>query len=226
MLGRSCSRSASATAAGTALRRTGRTAAPGRAGHAAGGLPPPRALARHDDHALRRLAARGGEEAVDRGRALVGVLTLDYRRLEAARPRGVRAEADDLRVAREVGPARLEAVEGVLRDGGHVAAVAHEQRRADRGAGQYGAGHGTLPVVLVDEHDGGGPCGVAGGGEDRGGDAGGVGCRVAAADADRVLRRARGEAELGRGLRVVRGGAAELGRAARLVAEAASGDGA
>ena len=75
----------------------------------------------------------------------------------------------------------------------------------------------------VHEHDGGGPVGVAGGREQRAGDAGGVGDRVGAAHPDRVARGGGGEAELLGGLVVVRIDA-QLRRALLVVAERATAD--
>ena len=191
---------------------------PRRRGHGELGL-----LARGHDHVGAGLAPGRREEAVDGRGALVGIVALQDGGLEAVGPGGLVADPDHLRVLGQVRAGGLEPLERVLGHGGQLVAVGDQDRRADRARGQHRGGHARLPVVLVHQHDGGGPVGVGGRGEDRAGHAGGVRGGVGATDADGVLGGRRGEAELGRGLLVV-GLGAQLGRAVVLAAEAAAGE--
>jgi hypothetical protein len=155
------------------------------------------------------------------GGALEGVVALDDRRAVAAGVGDVVADADHLGVLGQVRTLGLELVERVLADAGQVAAVAEQQRRADRRAGQHRGRDGSLPVALVHERDRGRAVEAAGRGEQRAGHARGVGGHVGASDSDRVAGRAGREAQLGGGLGVVLTDA-ELGRLALVVADRAA----
>ena len=77
------------------------------------------------------------------------------------------ADADHLRVLRQVGAARLRGWSSVSAvTAGRSLAVGEQDRRADRRARQHGGRDRGLPVVLVHEHHGGGPVGLARGRED------------------------------------------------------------
>ena len=131
-----------------------------------------------------------------------GVGALDVRAAQAL-GLGRLADADDLRVAGLLGAGGAERVERGLRRVGQLVAVGEQHRRAQRPAHELRGGDRRAPVLAVDERDR-GRAGVARArGVDRLRDARGVGDRVGAAHARRVLRGEAGEAEALRRLLVV-----------------------
>jgi hypothetical protein len=141
-------------------------------------------------------------QLVDRLGELGGADAFEVGAAQALRRRGL-ADADDLRLARLLGPGGAEGVERGLRRVGQLVAVGEQERRAQRPAHQLRGGDRRAPVLAVDERDGGGPRVARARGEDRLGHTRGVRDRVGAAHARRVLGGEAGEAEVLRGLLVV-----------------------
>jgi hypothetical protein len=127
---------------------------------------------------------------------------LDRRRLVALGGRRL-ADADHLGAAGLLRARRDQPPERLLRRGRQLAAVAEQQRRAQRRGHQLRRRDRHAPVGRVDERDRARARVAIARGEDRLRDAGGVGDRVGAADARRVAGRERGEAEVAHRLLVV-----------------------
>ena len=142
------------------------------------------------------------------------------------------ADPDHLRAVDLLRARRRELLERLLAGRRQLAAVGEQHGGAQRARHQLGGRDRRAPVVLLDDHDRARAALVRAGGVDRAGDAGGVGDRVGARHARRVLRREDREAERGRvvGLLLVAAGAEDrlaLSRAlvaAVVVAAAAAGD--
>ena len=187
--------SALRTGPGIELRLTGQRGVAGAGRPRGGGHRPLGAVGRVEHHVRRRPAARGGDEAVDRGRPLERRVALHDGRLEALRAGDVLADPDHLGVLGQVRALGVEPVERVRGHRRQVAPVGQQQRRADRRPGQHRRRDRALPVLRVDEHDGGRAVGAAGGREQGARDAGRVGGGVRARDPDRVARGGRREVE-------------------------------
>ena len=169
-------------------RRVAGAGGPGRGGHRPLGLLAERAP-RRCATACRARPRRSGRWR----RALVGVVALDHRGLKPVGSGSVLTDADHVRVPGEVGALRLQPVERVLRDRRELVAVGQQQRGADRAPREHRGRDPALPVVLVHQHHRRRAGAVARGGIERAGHAGRIGGGVAAADADRVARGARGK---------------------------------
>ncbi len=210
--------------AGTESLFTGRAASPERAAQAAAGMANAASLARVEHHVVRRPPARGREEAVHRRRPARRRRRPPPRR--SCSPLG-RATSSPTRITC-ASFARSDP-RGSSRSSVSAVAAGRElpsDRRMGApigGPDEHGGGHGGLPVVLVHEHHRGGAIGLAGGGEERIGHAGGVRGGVAAADAHGVAGGREGEAELLGGLVVAALRARPAGPRV-VVAEAATGD--
>ena len=169
---------------------------------------------RVEHHVVRRLAARGREEAVDRGGALVGVVALDHRGLVAARA--------GRRRRRSGSPGRPST--GPSPSGSSRSSVSSVTAgRSSPSESRIGAPIGVPASTEAATPPASRPCPRArrrSGGrcrswrEDRAATPAASRRGVAAAHADRVARGGGGEAELLRGLLVV-GLHAELGRRGR-----------
>ena len=202
MRGRRWAVMAALVAAGTRSRSDHRTGSPALAAQAAAGIANSGALEGATRTERVGRARGGGVQLVDRRGELGGGDALDVRAAQALRL-GRLADADDLRVAGLLGAGRAEVVERGLRRVGQLVAVGEQDRRAQRPAHQLRGGDRRAPVLDVDERDG-GRAGVARArGVDRLRHARGVGDRVGAAHARRVLRGEAGEAEVLRRLLVV-----------------------
>ena len=162
-----------------------------------GGQRPFGAVGRVEHDVGRRLAARGRHEAVDRGGALERVVALDDGGLEARRggprPAPIRITCASLDRSEPLG-SRRSSVSSVT--AGRSSPSDSSSGAPIGGPARTAGGDRRLPVLRVDEHDRGRAVRAAGGREQRARDAGGVGDRVRAADADRVAGGAGGEAEL------------------------------
>ena len=182
-------------------------------GPGGGGHRPVGPLAGDHHHVVGGPALRGGDEAVDRGGALVGVLALDHRGLEPARAWAglspIRITCASLERSEPLGLSRSSV--SALADG-QVAAVGEQEGRPD-GAGREHRGRSRRPASP--------PCRPArrrsGGWTGRGAGKTALATPAASAAASPPPTRivflvADGrEAELGRGLLVVRAGPAAAG---------------
>ena len=179
------------------------------------------ALAGRHDHVVGGLALRHRHVAVERGRELVGIITGDRLGLAAPGRGGGVPDPDDLGVLGEVGAGGVKALEHVVGDRRQVPVLCEQRGDAQRIGHERRRRDPRLPGAGVHQRHGGRAAGVAGGGEQRADHAGGVGDRVAAADADGVARGRGRESELGRRLVVV-GAGAQLRRRAVPVPEVAA----
>ena len=132
-----------------------------------------------------RLGERGRARALDR----LHLPVLGLRRV---------ADPDHLRAVGLLGARRRELLERLLAGGRQLAAVREQHGRLQRARHQLGGGDRRAPVVLLDDHHGARAALVRAGGVDGARGARGVGDRIAARHARRVLGGEDREAERGR----------------------------
>ena len=157
--------------------RTGSTASPERAAHAAAGIANSRLLRRVEHHVVGRASrVRRRRSGRSRRRAANGSSPSISAVLKPSGRAASAPIADHLGVLRQVRALRLQPRRARPRSPRAGRLPSREQdRRADRRAGQHRARRSPLPVVLVDQHDGGRAVAVARGGVERARHAGGVG---------------------------------------------------